>query len=244
MWANNKGFKIEDFIKPTTAAQVAENELHGHERVGKYNARITHVDIHGVDPRIDITTPDFETEAEARTYALNIARNTPGANRITISRICRESGSRRLYEDLIDQVDITAEAAAKEVAQPAPRTKAERRANRRQLQATLRQRRRDNQATHRATKAVATGQPQSAKNHLIAAGLTPTDAKRYAGAFSRGMVADDTAETKIKLKARVRKTVTIKLYSAATFALRLATYRPRDKAAAARFEQAALRLAA
>lgn len=119
-----------------------------------------------------------------------------------------------------------------------------RRTARRQLRSTLRQRTRDNRATHRATKAVATGRPQSAKNHLIAAGITSTDAKRFAGAFSRGMVADDTRQATVKLKGRVTRRVNLKLYSAATFALRLATYRPKDQAAAARFEQAAHRLAA
>lgn len=114
----------------------------------------------------------------------------------------------------------------------------------RAARATLRQRTRDNRATHKARKNVATSTPQAASTHLIAAGLTPTDAKRYAGAFSRGVIADSTAKTTVKLKGRTRKTVNVKLYDRATFALRLATYRPKDRAAAARFEQAAVRLAA
>lgn len=117
---------------------------------------------------------------------------------------------------------------------------ATRRANRRQLRAALRQRRRDNQATHRARKAAATREPQAASIHLIAAGLTPADAKRYAGAFSRGVIANGTAETTVKLKGRVTKRVAVKLYDRATFSLRLATYRPKDRAAAARFERIAL----
>jgi hypothetical protein len=105
---------------------------------------------------------------------------------------------------------------------------------------TIRQRRRDNQATHKAHKNVATGRPQPASTHLVAAGLTPADAKRFAGAFSRGVIADSTRQATVKLKGRTRKTVSLKLYARTTFALRLATYRPRDKAAAARFERIAL----
>jgi hypothetical protein len=110
------------------------------------------------------------------------------------------------------------------------------RANRRALRATLRRRTAETRATRRAIKAVAAGTPQPVRTRLVAAGLDDATAKRFAPAFSRGLTADDTRETTIKLKGRVRKTVAVKLYAAATFAARLATYRPKDKAVAARFE--------
>ena len=91
----------------------------------------------------------------------------------------------------------------------------------------------------RATKAVTTGGAQPAKVRLIAAGISPTTADRFAGAFSRGVIADGTATAQIKLKGRVRKTVSVKLYSESTFVARLSTYRPKDKAAAVEFAAAA-----
>lgn len=115
-------------------------------------------------------------------------------------------------------------------------TRREHRATRRALRAVLRRRTAATHATRRAMKAVATGTPQPVRTRLVAAGLDDATAKRFAGAFSRGLVADDVRETKIKLKARVRKTVQVKLYAADTFAARLATYRPQDKVVAARFE--------
>ncbi|MEU9913177.1 hypothetical protein [Streptomyces sp. NPDC051001] len=112
----------------------------------------------------------------------------------------------------------------------------EHRATRRALRATLRRRTAGTRATERAVRAVNTGTPQPVRTRLIAAGLDDATAKRFAGAFSRGLLADDVRETRIKLKARVRKTVQVKLYAASTFAARLATYRPKDVVAAARFE--------
>lgn len=112
----------------------------------------------------------------------------------------------------------------------------EHRANRRALRATLRRRTAETRATHRALRAVATGQPQPVRTRLVAAGLDDATAKRFAPAFSRGVLADDTRETTVKLKGRVRKAVAVKLYAATTFAARLATYRPKDKVVAARFE--------
>ncbi len=119
-----------------------------------------------------------------------------------------------------------------------------RRAVRRALAAVLRQRVRDTRTSRRAVKAVATGTPQPARTRLIAAGLDDATAKRFAGAFSKGVTPDDTRDTKIKLKGRVRKTVAVKLYTADTFATRIAVYRPKDKTAAARFAQAAMAVAA
>ena len=115
-------------------------------------------------------------------------------------------------------------------------TRREHRATRRALRATLRRRTAATRATQRAVRAVATGTPQPVRTRLVAAGLDDATAKRFAGAFSRGLVADDVRETRIKLKARVRKTVQVKLFTARTFAARLATYRPKDKVVAARFE--------
>ena len=96
----------------------------------------------------------------------------------------------------------------------------------------------------RAIKAIATGQPQPVRTRLVAAGLDDATARRFAGAFSRGVTADDTRTTKIKLKGRATKRVQVKLYAANTFAARLATYRPKDKTAASAFAAAAHQLAA
>lgn len=92
----------------------------------------------------------------------------------------------------------------------------------------------------RAVKAVATGTAQPVRTHLVAAGLDDATAKRFAGAFSRGVVADGARETSVKLKGRNRKRVQVKLYTLTTFAARLAVYRPKDKAAAAMFTRLAL----
>jgi hypothetical protein len=117
-------------------------------------------------------------------------------------------------------------------------------ASSRSARRTIRIRAAQARATRRAHQAVGTGTPQTARTHLIAAGVDDATAKRFAGAFSRGVTADATTDTVIKLKGRRRKTVPAKLYSASTFATRLAVYRPKDLTAAARFEQAAHRLAA
>lgn len=109
---------------------------------------------------------------------------------------------------------------------------------------TLRQRAAATRAARRAVKAVATGTPQPARTQLVAAGLDDHTAKRFAGAFSRGVIADGTRETSVKLKGRVRKTVAVKLYAPATFAARLSVYRPKDLTAAALFARAAHHLAA
>lgn len=111
-------------------------------------------------------------------------------------------------------------------------------------QRALRNRTREQRTTRRALKAVATGQPQTARTHLVAVGLDDATAKRYAGAFSRGVTADVTSTTQIKLKGRTRKTVPLKLYAATTFAARLTVYRPKDLTAARLFEKAAHSLAA
>ncbi|MDI5964851.1 hypothetical protein [Streptantibioticus silvisoli] len=108
----------------------------------------------------------------------------------------------------------------------------------------LRDRANTTRATRRAVRAVATGTPQAASTHLTAAGLSPTDAHRFSGAFSRSVTPTTTGTGVIKLKGRVTKTVPVKLYDTAAFNARLAVYRPKDTAAASRFAQAAHRLAA
>lgn len=115
-------------------------------------------------------------------------------------------------------------------------TRRDHRANRRALRATLRRRTAATRATQRAVRAVATGTPQPARTRLVAAGLDDATAKRFAGSFSRGLIADGTRKTTVKLKGRARKAVAVKLYAARTFAARLATYRPKDSVFAARFE--------
>lgn len=109
---------------------------------------------------------------------------------------------------------------------------------------TLRTRSAHTHAAARAHRAVATGLPQTARTHLVAAGLDDQTAKRYAGAFSRGTTPTATTETVVKLRGRRTKTVPTKLYDTATFTARLAVYRPKDLTAAGLFEQAAHRLAA
>jgi len=111
-------------------------------------------------------------------------------------------------------------------------------ANARTARATVRTMRRNNRVTRAAHKAVAAG-PASAKHHMIVAGVPVATAERFAGAFSRGMVATDKVTVEIKLRGRVTKRVEVKRYDADTAAARMATYRPKDKTAAAVFERVA-----
>ena len=117
-------------------------------------------------------------------------------------------------------------------------------ASAREARHTLRTRNAATRTARRAHRLIATGLPQTARTHLVAAGINDQTAKRYAGAFSRGMQADATGETSIKLKGRTRKTVTVKLYAATTFAARLTVYRPKNLTHAALFDLAAHQLAA
>lgn len=94
---------------------------------------------------------------------------------------------------------------------------------------------REIRAHRRATRAVATGAPQPARTHLIAAGLDTATATRFVAAFSRSVLPTATGTTRRKLKGRTVATLPVKLYDQATFAARLAVYRPRDAHAAARF---------
>lgn len=114
-------------------------------------------------------------------------------------------------------------------------TRRDHRANRRTLRAALRQRTAATRSATRAHRAVATGTPQTARTHLVAAGLEPQTAKRYAGAFSKGVSPTLTGETVVKLKGRVTKRCPVKLYDVEAFTARLSVYRPKNPAAAAQF---------
>lgn len=109
---------------------------------------------------------------------------------------------------------------------------------------TIAARTRTQRAQARARRRLNTSPVQSAKTHLLAAGLDLPTADRFAGAFSRGVQPTATDTTTVKLKGRRTKRVPLKLYAPAVFAARLAVYRPKDKAAAAKFAAAAYRLAA
>ncbi|MFK0217737.1 hypothetical protein ACIQWN_06020 [Streptomyces vinaceus] len=100
---------------------------------------------------------------------------------------------------------------------------------------TLRKRAAATRTARRAARALATGTPQPASVHLVGRGLDAATAKRFAGAFSRGVTPTAVGETVVKLRGRARKAVAVKLYDFATFAARLAVYRPRDPHAAAQF---------
>lgn len=109
---------------------------------------------------------------------------------------------------------------------------------------TLRDRSTASRATGKAVRAVATGTPQTARTHLVAAGIDGATAKRFAGAFSNRVEPTAMTTAPIKLKGRATKKVEVKLYDLPSFAARLAVYRPKDATAAALFAQAAYRLAA
>lgn len=115
------------------------------------------------------------------------------------------------------------------------------RAAARTARANLRNLVRANRAAARARRQVATGTPQTARTHLVAAGLSDADAKRYAGAFSRSVIATDTVRAtmrnpKGKRRGSRKMRVAVKVYDVATFRARLAAYRPKAADAAARFE--------
>jgi hypothetical protein len=111
-------------------------------------------------------------------------------------------------------------------------------------QRALHNRTREQRTTRRAVKAINTGTPQTARTHLVAAGINDQTAKRYAGAFSRGTTPTTQAQTDVKLRGRRTKRVAVKLYDRAAFTARLSVYRPKDLTAARLFEQAAHSLAA
>lgn len=111
-------------------------------------------------------------------------------------------------------------------------------ANARRARREIRSLARATRATRRAHRNVNAG-PASAKHHLIVAGVSLATADRFAGAFSRGMVAADKMDVSLKLRGRRRKAIQVKRYVAETVIMRLATYRPKDAVAAAEFERVA-----
>jgi hypothetical protein len=112
-------------------------------------------------------------------------------------------------------------------------------ANARAARAAHREMIRTTRARRLAIRAVASGEPQSARTHLLAVGFTARDAKRFAPAFSRGLRPADYTVVVKKLKGRRTAIMPAKRYDPATFRARLAVYRPKDPAAAARFDTAA-----
>ena len=118
-------------------------------------------------------------------------------------------------------------------------------ASNRHRRAQLRTIARDVREQRRAAKRMALAVVAPVRVQLLAAGVDAATAKRFAPAFSRGLVRAATGTTVIKLKGRVTKRVDVKLYDRARFAARLEAYRPATDAAAARvFAAAAARLAA
>jgi hypothetical protein len=106
----------------------------------------------------------------------------------------------------------------------------------RTARATLRTRTRTQRTAARAARRIATGTPQPVSTHLVAAGLDPVIARRFAGAVSRAAgTAQATATARIKLRGRTRKTVAVKLFTTARITPVLAAYRPKSPAYAAHF---------
>ncbi len=99
---------------------------------------------------------------------------------------------------------------------------------------------RSNRARSRAIKALRANSEQPLKLHLLARGLDLATAQRFAGAMSRTIrVAASQRTTAIKLHGRRVRIVPVWTYRAAQVDKALATYRPKDRGAAARFERIA-----
>lgn len=109
--------------------------------------------------------------------------------------------------------------------------RAARRAQARQLRATAAQAR----AVARAARVKRNGTPATARTLLVAAGLPDDIAKRYAGAFSKGVEAMLPKVSKRIPTGRRSKRVQVAVYTHAEFAARLATYRPKNAEHAALF---------
>lgn len=109
---------------------------------------------------------------------------------------------------------------------------------RRQLRAL----RRRNRRSSWAVRLVKTGEPQSARTWLVAAGLDDDLARRYAPAFSLGVTPTAVGTVDIKLghlHTRHTVEVPIKRYDRATFLRRFRRYRPQNPEAAEAFALAA-----
>lgn len=110
--------------------------------------------------------------------------------------------------------------------------RAARRAQARKLRASAAELR----AVARAARVKRNGTPAAARTLLVAAGLPDDIAQRYAPAFSRGVDTVTPATSKrVRTGAHRSKRVAVKLFTAAEFADRLATYRPKNPAHAQLF---------
>lgn len=115
----------------------------------------------------------------------------------------------------------------------------------RQRRAQLRTATRNLREQRAATKRMALAVVAPVRTQLLAVGVDVATARRFAPAFSRGLVRAATGTTVIKLRGRRTKRVDVKLYDRTRFAARLVAYRPAKDVDAARvFESAAARLAA
>lgn len=85
-----------------------------------------------------------------------------------------------------------------------------------------------------ATKRMALAVVAPVRTQLLAVGVDAATARRFAPAFSRGLVRAATGTTAIKLRGRRTKRVDVKLYDRSRFFDRLATYRPAKDANARR----------
>jgi len=99
-----------------------------------------------------------------------------------------------------------------------------------QLRTVTRNVREQRRAAKRMTLAVVA----PVRTQLLAVGVDAATARRFAPAFSRGLVRAATGTTVIKLHGRRTKRVEVKLYDRSRFFDRLATYRPAKDANARR----------
>lgn len=108
--------------------------------------------------------------------------------------------------------------------------------------------RRSARAQRNARKTVVLPGPHSAKEYLLALGLSRETADRYASAFSQGVPAARVTQHEKKLAGKRHGSriilVDVKLYDWPTFARRLTDYRPKNAAAAAEFAELAEHVAA
>jgi hypothetical protein len=114
-------------------------------------------------------------------------------------------------------------------------TARQRRAIRRDQARRLRATAAQTRAVARAARVKRNGTPATARTLLVAAGLPDDIAKRYAGAFSKGVEATLPKVSKRIPTGRRSKRVQVAVYTHAEFADRLATYRPKNAEHAALF---------
>lgn len=129
------------------------------------------------------------------------------------------------------QLDTAAAAHVHGLTMSATQRRAARRAQARKLRTTAAQTR----ALARAVRVKRNGTPATARTLLVAAGLPDDIAKRYAGAFSKGVEATLPKVSKRIPTGRRSKRVQVAVYTHAEFADRLAVYRPKNAEHAALF---------